>query len=322
MVYFPFSPVNDQTYTNPLGTTWRYDSTRTAWLIIGGVGMGGTGLQGITGLYGQTGIQGNTGIQGLDGETGIQGLDGQTGIQGVTGILGIDGQTGIQGIDGQTGVQGETGLTGPIGGNDTQFLYNNGGTTAGADVYYYYGSVGIGDPSALTDKLSILNSGSCGIKLDSSSDTYLNIFKSGSGWTLSFSGGDFHIGSPSDKVLINFAGDMTAIGSMIVATNVGVLRDNLDTTSFEIAASKVCRLNPSMNAYNPVIIGDATRGIVGGGDVLVTGSVRTRTGYCSADDSTGSTEDVDVAWTGGSPGDIQRMHFKNGLLTSTEIILG
>lgn len=60
---FPFSPIDGQTWTNPLGTQYRFDSTRTAWLInsqaviVNGI----TGVQGLTGPAGA----GFTGLQGI-----------------------------------------------------------------------------------------------------------------------------------------------------------------------------------------------------------------------------------------------------------------
>jgi hypothetical protein len=47
---FPSNPIDGQTWTNPLGTQYRYDATRTAWLITGQVLLGITGVQGVTGL--------------------------------------------------------------------------------------------------------------------------------------------------------------------------------------------------------------------------------------------------------------------------------
>lgn len=70
---FPTSPANDQTYTTSLGTTYRYDSTDTAWKIVG--------------CDAEPGVQGATGIQGIQGVTG---LVGQTGIQGPGTVSGTD----------------------------------------------------------------------------------------------------------------------------------------------------------------------------------------------------------------------------------------
>jgi hypothetical protein len=56
MASFPLSPVNGQIWTNPLGTGYVYDSTRTAWLINSQTVVGQTGLQGPTGVQGQTGF--------------------------------------------------------------------------------------------------------------------------------------------------------------------------------------------------------------------------------------------------------------------------
>lgn len=54
---FPTSPTNDQTFSNPLGCLYKYDSTHKVWNVTGQPAVG---------------IQGATGIQGLQGTTGIQ----------------------------------------------------------------------------------------------------------------------------------------------------------------------------------------------------------------------------------------------------------
>ena len=67
---FPFSPYNGQLYTNALGTSYRYDAARAAWLINSQTIVGLTGVQGLTGpqgYQGNTGVQGNTGLPGLPG---------------------------------------------------------------------------------------------------------------------------------------------------------------------------------------------------------------------------------------------------------------
>jgi hypothetical protein len=82
----------------------------------------------LTGETGPTGLTGETGPTGLTGETGPTGLTGETGP---TGLTGETGPTGLTGETGPTGLTGETGPTGPIGGSDTQVIYNNGGVSSG-----------------------------------------------------------------------------------------------------------------------------------------------------------------------------------------------
>jgi len=65
---------------------------------------------------------------GADGATGATGA---TGAQGIQGVQGITGATGSQGIQGATGATGSTGATGPIGGSNTQVIFNDGGTANG-----------------------------------------------------------------------------------------------------------------------------------------------------------------------------------------------
>ena len=65
---FPSSPIDGQLYSQALGTEYRYDSTRTAWIINGQAITGATGVQGLTGVAGETGVAG------VAGETGVQGV--------------------------------------------------------------------------------------------------------------------------------------------------------------------------------------------------------------------------------------------------------
>jgi hypothetical protein len=85
-----------------------------------------------TGPTGLTGPTGPTGPTGSTGPTGLQGATGPTGSTGPTGLTGETGPTGLTGETGPTGLTGETGATGPIGGSDTQVLYNSGGAAAGS----------------------------------------------------------------------------------------------------------------------------------------------------------------------------------------------
>lgn len=146
---FPSSPINGQSFTNTLGTSWLYDATRQAWLINSHTVIGETGIQGPQGDTGIQGVQGATGtqgIQGVQGDTGIQGVQGDTGVQGVQGV---QGSTGTQGIQGATGIQGVTGVSFIWRGQwveDTTYALN--------DVVYNLGSsyVAIGPSGGDADK--------------------------------------------------------------------------------------------------------------------------------------------------------------------------
>ncbi len=111
--------------------------------------QGPQGPQGITGPDGAIGPQGVTGPagpQGPQGPQGITGPDGAIGPQGATGPAGPAGPQGIQGMTGPQGPQGPVGPAGPVAGTDTQVIYNNNGSPAGADVYYTpaNGNLGVG----------------------------------------------------------------------------------------------------------------------------------------------------------------------------------
>ncbi len=79
-----------------------------------------------------------TGLTGPTGPSGPVGAAGPTGPAGSTGPVGADGPTGPM------GPTGPAGATGPIGGSHGQFIYNDSGTAAGADMYYDDGKIGIG----------------------------------------------------------------------------------------------------------------------------------------------------------------------------------
>jgi uncharacterized protein (TIGR02145 family) len=82
-------------------------------------------------------------VMGPTGPTGPTGPSG--GPQGPTGATGPTGEMGPTGARGVTGPTGITGSTGPVAGTNGQFIYNNNGTAAGAEVYYdTLGNVGIG----------------------------------------------------------------------------------------------------------------------------------------------------------------------------------
>lgn len=130
---FPISPVDNELYTNAIGTVYRYDATDDKWVIYSQEVQGFTGVQGETGFGfpGETGLMGPTGWQGdtgSQGTTGPQGL-GLTGLIGTTGLEGPQGDTGIQGLGltgliGETGPAGLQGETGSFGQVINQPLYN------------------------------------------------------------------------------------------------------------------------------------------------------------------------------------------------------
>lgn len=72
---FPVNPIDNQQYTNALGTRYKYVAADGKWVIVS---QAITGNQGVTGIQGVTGAQGYTGII---GETGAS--------YGVTGSLSI-----------------------------------------------------------------------------------------------------------------------------------------------------------------------------------------------------------------------------------------
>lgn len=69
---FPINPSDGDTYTNLLGTRYKYSESNKAWRISSQEIIGATGMQGETGLAGSTGLIGETGAQ---GETGIKPAD-------------------------------------------------------------------------------------------------------------------------------------------------------------------------------------------------------------------------------------------------------
>ena len=88
---------------------------------------------GDTGPKGDTGGTGDTGLQGLKGDTGDTGLPGSNGAEGPQGPKG---DIGLTGPEGDTGDTGSTGPAGPIAGTNKQFIYNDNGNAAGADMYF------------------------------------------------------------------------------------------------------------------------------------------------------------------------------------------
>lgn len=91
---------------------------------------------------------------GLIGPTGPAGPVGAAGPQGPAGATGGTGATGPQGPEGATGATGPSGPTGPVAGSDGQFVYNDGGAAAGAEMYYdSTGSVGLGTATPHTSAM-------------------------------------------------------------------------------------------------------------------------------------------------------------------------
>lgn len=76
-------------------------------------------------------LNGTPGPQGPTGPTGEQGVPGATGATGADGATGPIGPAGADGAAGPTGPTGSTGATGPIGGSDTQIIFNNAGVADG-----------------------------------------------------------------------------------------------------------------------------------------------------------------------------------------------
>jgi hypothetical protein len=102
----------------------------------------------ILALEGAQGPQGDVGPEGPKGETGNTGPEGPKGDKGDTG------DTGPKGDKGDAGDIGPEGPPGPLSGSDKQFVYNDNGAAAGAEVYYSTGYVGIGTDTP-AEKLDI-----------------------------------------------------------------------------------------------------------------------------------------------------------------------
>ena len=110
---------------------------------------------------GTQGLQGTQGTQGLQGTQGTQGLQGTQGTQGLQGTQGTQGLQGTQGTQGLQGTQGTQGIIGPVAGSNTQVIYNNNGSSAGATNFVYISSnqnVGIGTTNP-TQKLHVEGNG-------------------------------------------------------------------------------------------------------------------------------------------------------------------
>jgi hypothetical protein len=96
---------------------------------------GSTGFTGSKGDIGFTGSKGDIGFTGSLGFTGSKGDIGFTGSKGDTGFIGSKGDIGFTGSLGFTGSKGDigfTGSTGPIGGSNTQIVFNDSGTANGS----------------------------------------------------------------------------------------------------------------------------------------------------------------------------------------------
>lgn len=99
---FPINPVDNELYTNAIGTIYKYNATDDKWVIYSQEVQGFTGVQGETGI----GIIGETGLKGTTGWQGETGLSGTTGPQGL-GLTGLIGETGLNGSQGETGAFGQ-----------------------------------------------------------------------------------------------------------------------------------------------------------------------------------------------------------------------
>jgi hypothetical protein len=121
-------------YTGSQGTTGFVGSASTE---VGPIGYTGSAGAGYTGSAGSNGY---TGSQGVIGYTGSQGVIGYTGSQGDIGYTGSKGDGGPQGITGYTGSKGDIGYTGsagPIGGSNTQVIFNDSGFANGSSSFIY-----------------------------------------------------------------------------------------------------------------------------------------------------------------------------------------
>jgi len=153
-----------------LNLDWNYWDNQPDMFMIpeGNLGVGTSNPQAKLDIFGDLAIMGNmvinsdgqwvgdtTGLTGPQGPPGEQGPPGLEGPPGSRGFRGPQGETGSQGEQGSQGPQGEQGPPGPIAGSDKQFIYNNAGSAAGAEMYYNNtnGYVGIG----LTHPLSLFH---------------------------------------------------------------------------------------------------------------------------------------------------------------------
>lgn len=138
----------------------------TYWSLFASIGD--TGLQGVEGPQG---LQGDQGPQGSTGATGPQGLQGATGPQGPQGATGA---TGSQGPQGATGPQGPPG---PIAGSNTQIIYNDNGSSAGATAYYNKanGHMGVGVSPNTNATFIVAGTGGTGEAIVGSSATGFGI---------------------------------------------------------------------------------------------------------------------------------------------------
>ncbi len=114
--------------------------------------IGPAGPQGPTGQQGLTGPAGSTGPQGIDGPQGPAGPQGPTGSQGQQGPTGPAGPQGAVGPAGPQGPVGPQGPTGPVAGSDMQLIYNDNGSSNGAELYYdsATGNFGVGTSTPAT----------------------------------------------------------------------------------------------------------------------------------------------------------------------------
>ena len=76
---FPLSPNPGDYYTTNLGILYRYDGTRTAWMIQDNSIVGSSGYSGYSGYSGATGAEGSSGASGTNGSSGYSGKSGYSG---------------------------------------------------------------------------------------------------------------------------------------------------------------------------------------------------------------------------------------------------
>ncbi len=141
-------PTGPQGHTGPVGPAGETGMTGPQGHTGPEGPQGDTGLTGPTGPQGHSGPVGPAGAQGATGLMGPQGATGPMGPQGDTGIEGLQGDTGPMGFQGDTGPAGPTG---PVAGVDSQLIYNNAGSAAGAEIYYddATGYLGVGAAAPL-----------------------------------------------------------------------------------------------------------------------------------------------------------------------------
>jgi len=174
------------------------------------------------------------------------GAKGDTGATGPTGLTGSTGPTGLQG---PTGLTGETGPTGPIGGSDTQVLFNSAGVATGDPALTFDVTTGTTTMSSLVVTYTSSHGGTATFSSN------VNVTYSGSSPGLTISGTDTVGGAG----FINFL--------RVTNTSSGVTNP---TKTFRI--NQVGGLGIVNNAYSSEIFSVTDGGIlqVGGGNSSAT----------------------------------------------------